>query len=92
MSNKPLKHIRILEIGGYIAAPYATSLLCTLGAEVVKVERPGGGDPFRRDLNELSPYFIQYNAGKLSLGVDLKAAEGIEIGRASCRERVCSVV
>jgi len=82
MPHKPLKHIRILEIGGYIAAPYATSLLCTLGAEVVKVERPGGGDPFRRDLNELSPYFIQYNAGKLSLGVDLKATEGIELIKA----------
>jgi len=82
MEHKPLKEIRILELGGYISAPYATSLLGALGAEVVKVERPVGGDDFRRQDNDRSPYFIQYNAGKRSLGVDLKKSEGVALVKA----------
>jgi len=82
MQHKPLKGIRILELGGYISLPYATSLLCALGAEVVKVEKPGGGDDFRRGENHRSLYFIQYNAGKRSLGVDLKNPEGMALVKA----------
>ncbi|WAM19699.1 CaiB/BaiF CoA transferase family protein [Rhodococcus sp. JS3073] len=82
MSPKPLQHIRILEIGGYIAAPYSTSILCALGAEVVKVEKPQGGDDFRRDLDHRSPYFVQYNAGKKSIAVDVKRPEGVDLVRA----------
>ncbi|MEV7663668.1 CaiB/BaiF CoA-transferase family protein [Paenarthrobacter sp. NPDC089316] len=79
MQHKPLEGIRILEIGGYIALPLGTSILCSLGAEVVKVERPGAGEDFRRHQNDKSPYFRQYNTGKQSLAVDLKSAEGVEI-------------
>ncbi|MFC9837386.1 CaiB/BaiF CoA transferase family protein [Rhodococcus sp. NPDC127530] len=82
MSPKPLQHIRILEIGGYISAPYSTSILCALGAEVVKVEKPQGGDDFRRDLDHRSPYFVQYNAGKKSIAVDVKRPEGVDLVRA----------
>ncbi|WP_439678415.1 CaiB/BaiF CoA transferase family protein [Embleya sp. MST-111070] len=82
MQHKPLSGIRILELGGYISAPYASSLLCALGAEVVKVEKPGTGEDFRRLKNDRSPYFIQYNAGKHSLAVDLKTPEGIELVKA----------
>src|SRR5690348_12634948 len=82
MQSKPLSHVRILEIGGYISMPYGTSLLCALGAEVVKVEKPVAGEDFRRGANETSEYFVQYNAGKRSLSVDLKRAEGIELVRA----------
>ncbi|MGV9790530.1 CaiB/BaiF CoA transferase family protein [Streptomyces sp. NPDC003435] len=82
MQHKPLNGIRILELGGYISAPYASSLMCALGAEVVKVERPGTGEDFRRHKNDRSPYFIQYNAGKRSLAVDLKTPEGIELVKA----------
>jgi crotonobetainyl-CoA:carnitine CoA-transferase CaiB-like acyl-CoA transferase len=82
MESKPLSHVRILEIGGYISMPYGTSLLCALGAEVVKVEKPGTGEDFRRGQNETSEYFVQYNAGKRSLGVDLKRPEGVELVRA----------
>ncbi len=85
MIQKPLQHIRILEIGGYIAAPYSTSILCALGAEVVKVEKPHTGDDFRRNLDHRSPYFVQYNAGKKSLAVDIKRPEGVDLVRASCR-------
>jgi crotonobetainyl-CoA:carnitine CoA-transferase CaiB-like acyl-CoA transferase len=78
----PLAGMRVLELGGYIAGPYACSLLCALGADVVKVERPGGGDDFRRGVDDQSLYFIQYNAGKRSLAVDLKHPEGVALVRA----------
>ncbi len=82
MQHKPLDGIRILEIGGYIALPFATSMLCALGAEVVKVERPVVGEDFRRHQNDGSPYFRQYNTGKRSLAVDLKRPEGIALVKA----------
>jgi crotonobetainyl-CoA:carnitine CoA-transferase CaiB-like acyl-CoA transferase len=82
MQPRPLSGVRILEVGGYISIPYAASLMCALGADVVKVERPGAGDDFRRGVNNRSPYFRQYNAGKRSLGVDLKRPEGVEVVKA----------
>lgn len=78
MQHKPLAGIRVLELGGYISLPYATSLLSALGADVVKVEKPGAGDDFRRGDNNRSPYFIQHNAGKRSLSVDLKGPDPAE--------------
>src|SRR5262245_42472505 len=81
MARAPLQGIRVLELGGYISGPYGTSLLCAMGAEVVKVERPGLGDDFRRRLNDKSTYFVQYNSGKRSLAVDLKAPEGAALVR-----------
>jgi crotonobetainyl-CoA:carnitine CoA-transferase CaiB-like acyl-CoA transferase len=82
MQQTPLKNIRVLEIGGYIALPYATSLLSALGADVVKVEKPGPGDDFRRGQNDRSLYFRQYNAGKRSLSVDLKDPQGVALVKA----------
>jgi crotonobetainyl-CoA:carnitine CoA-transferase CaiB-like acyl-CoA transferase len=75
----PLTGIRVLEFGGYISLPYATSLLNSLGADVVKVERPITGDDFRRGVGVESFFFRQYNAGKRSLSLDLKRPEGIEV-------------
>ncbi|WP_417722666.1 CaiB/BaiF CoA transferase family protein [Salipiger sp.] len=77
----PLDGIRILEIGAYIAGPYAGAMLCAMGAEVVKVE-PKGGDPFRRGAGNRDPYFRQYNAGKRSIAIDLKAPEGVALVKA----------
>jgi crotonobetainyl-CoA:carnitine CoA-transferase CaiB-like acyl-CoA transferase len=82
MQHKPLQGIRVLEIGGYISAPYATSLLSALGAEVVKVEKPGTGDEFRRHENTGSIFWVQYNVGKRSLAVDLKHREGVALMKA----------
>ncbi|SFW79853.1 CaiB/BaiF CoA transferase family protein [Amycolatopsis australiensis] len=82
MQHKPLDGIRILEIGGYIALPFGTSMLCALGAEVVKVEKPVAGEDFRRHQNDRSPYFRQYNTGKRSLSVDLKNPEGVALVKA----------
>lgn len=82
MQDKPLDGIRILEIGGYISLPFATSMLCSLGAEVVKVEKPVVGEDFRRHQNDMSPYFRQYNTGKRSLSVDLKTEAGVDLVKA----------
>jgi len=62
--------------------PYSASLLSSLGADVVKVERPLTGDDFRRGMEDRSLYFRQYNAGKRSLAVDLKRPEGVEVLKA----------
>ena len=79
VQHRPLEGIRILEIGGYISLPFGCAMLSGLGADVVKVEKPGDGDDFRRRLNDQSPFFIQYNSGKRSLGVDLKRPEGVAV-------------
>src|ERR687885_495737 len=78
----PLTGIRVLELGAYISGPYAAAILGALGADVVKVEPPNGGDPFRRSIENDSLYFVQYNAGKRSIAVDLKRPEGIELVKA----------
>jgi crotonobetainyl-CoA:carnitine CoA-transferase CaiB-like acyl-CoA transferase len=80
--TKPLSGIRVLELGAYISGPYCGSLLASLGAEVVKVEPPKGGDAFRRGVDIGSAYFVQYNAGKKSLAVDLKSPDGVALIKA----------
>lgn len=76
----PLKGIRVLELGAYISGPYAGSLLASLGADVVKVEAPSG-DAFRRGVGVKSHYFVQYNAGKRSIAVNLKDPRGVALIR-----------
>ncbi|MBF9032675.1 CoA transferase [Rhodobacterales bacterium HKCCE2091] len=80
--SRPLEGIRVLDFGAFIAGPYAASILSMLGAEVVKVEPPKGGDAFRRGLGTADPYFIQSNAGKKSLAVDLKSPDGLALVKA----------
>lgn len=79
MQGRPLDGIKILELAAYISGPYAGSLLAALGAEVIKVEAPSGGEPFRRGQGVLSNYYAQYNAGKKSIAVDLKSAAGVAV-------------
>lgn len=78
----PLAGIRVLETSAYISGPYASALFASLGADVVKIEPPKGGDAFRRGVEIGSPYFVQYNAGKRSLAVDLKKPEGADLVKA----------
>ncbi|MEX0666472.1 MAG: CoA transferase [Acidimicrobiia bacterium] len=68
-----LDGLRVLEIGGEIAAPYATKLLCELGADVIKVE-PAHGDPLRNWRGGALFRFL--NGGKHSVATDLLADEG----------------
>lgn len=72
-----LQDIRVLDLGSFITAPYAAMLLAEMGAEVVKVERPGGGDPFRAfDGNLYSPQFQAHNRNKKSIVVDYDQPAG----------------
>jgi crotonobetainyl-CoA:carnitine CoA-transferase CaiB-like acyl-CoA transferase len=80
----PLEGIRVVEFAQYVAGPFAGSLLAELGAEVVKVEPPGG-DVYRYVM-PVAPgvgrYFVPLNRGKRSVVMDLKTAVGLERSRA----------
>ncbi|MDY0012499.1 MAG: CoA transferase [Rhodocyclaceae bacterium] len=75
---KLLKDIRILDFGAFITGPFAAMLLAELGADVVKVERPGEGDPFRsfRD-GHYSPHFQAHNRNKRSVTLDYAQPDGL---------------
>ncbi|HEK0907368.1 CoA transferase [Pseudomonas putida] len=78
----PLQGIRVLEIGTLIAAPFAARLLGEFGAEVIKIEALGQGDPLRkwRKLHDgTSLWWYLQSRNKKSLALDLKAAEGLAI-------------
>ena len=75
-----LKGVRVVELGTMITAPLAGMMLADLGAEVIKVEHPQGGDPFRSFRGGLySPHFIAYNRGKRSIKLDLRNASGRDV-------------
>lgn len=82
-----LEGLRILDLTQYITGPYCTKLLAGLGAEVIKIERPDGGDPARRmgpfagdDPNpEKSGLFLHLNTNKKSITLNLKTQEGLRI-------------
>jgi len=80
----PLKGIRVIEIGTLIAAPFAARLMAEFGAEVIKIEAPGDGDPIRkwRKLHEgTSLWWYLQSRNKKSIAVNLKSEEGIDIIR-----------
>lgn len=77
-----LEGIRILDITSYIAGPYASLLLADLGADVIKIETPGKGDPFRtwdKEPKDYSPSFCALNRNKKSITLDMKKPEGRDI-------------
>jgi crotonobetainyl-CoA:carnitine CoA-transferase CaiB-like acyl-CoA transferase len=88
----PLSHIRVLDLSRVLAAPWTGQNLADLGAEVIKVERPGKGDdsrafgppwlkdPAGRDTTE-SAYFLAANRGKKSITVNISSPRGQEIVR-----------
>jgi crotonobetainyl-CoA:carnitine CoA-transferase CaiB-like acyl-CoA transferase len=75
----PLSGVRVIEVGAFMAAPFAAMQLADLGAEVVKLENPGGGDPLRTSgpfvAGESSP-FARLNRNKRSVALDLKSPAG----------------
>ncbi|MBM7242537.1 CoA transferase [Rhodococcus fascians] len=83
--SKPLAGITIVDFSRVLAAPLATQTLAELGAQVVKIERPGRGDETRSFEPTLpageSAYFFAFNRGKQSITLDLKSTEGVDIAR-----------
>ena len=96
----PLSHVRVLDLGRIMAAPWATQLLADLGADVIKVERPGTGD----DTRSWGPpflaggggtpgdagYFLSVNRGKRSITLDVSKPDGQAVIRRLAEE--CDVV
>jgi crotonobetainyl-CoA:carnitine CoA-transferase CaiB-like acyl-CoA transferase len=89
----PLSHLKVLDLSRILAAPWAGQVLADLGAEVIKVERPGAGDdtrawgpPFLKDAagqdTKEAGYYLAVNRGKRSITVSLDKPEGQAIVRA----------
>jgi len=89
---RPLSHIRVLDLSRVLAGPWASQNLADLGAEVIKIERPGSGDdtrswgpPFLKDKDgkdtREAAYFLSVNRGKKSVTLDISKAEGQRIAR-----------
>ena len=75
----PLSGIRVVDLTRIIAGPFCTQLLADMGAEVIKIEAPGKGDPTRRQgakVDGFSYYFAQFNRNKKSVALDLYTEEG----------------
>jgi len=83
----PLAGIKVLEHGTFITGPCAAMLLADMGADVVKVELPGAGDPFRAFKGGLySPHFQTYNRNKRSIELDTRKPEDREAFERLVRE------
>lgn len=90
--DAPLEGIRVLDLSRILAGPWAAQLLADYGADVVKVERPGGGDetrrwgpPWIRDARDGTPgdaaYFLSANRNKRSITIDLAHPQGRQLVR-----------
>ena len=79
MTGYPLENVRVVDLTQYVAGPYCTQVLADLGADIVKVERPGKGDVYRGQgpvfANGESASFLTLNRGKRSLELDIKKEE-----------------
>jgi CoA:oxalate CoA-transferase len=83
---KPLQGVRVADFSHVMAGPFASHFLCAMGADVIKVETPGRGDPMRdygpdAELRGMSPGFMAANAGKRSIALNLKSEQGLEAAR-----------
>ena len=88
MPEGALAGIRVVEVGNFMAAPFCTMQLADLGADVVKIENPDGGDLVRTTapfLDGESSSFVRLNRNKRSLALDLKAPRGKEALRKLAR-------
>jgi len=82
---KALEGIRVLDFTQYLSGPHGTSVLCELGAEIIKIEMPGKGEPERQAMPKTpkreSYQFLSYNRGKKSITLNLKSPKGVEIAK-----------
>jgi crotonobetainyl-CoA:carnitine CoA-transferase CaiB-like acyl-CoA transferase len=97
-NSGPLSHIKVLDLSRILAAPWAGQILADLGAEVIKVERPGAGDdtrswgpPFLKDAagqnTKEAGYYLAVNRGKRSITVSLEKPEDSQGACGACRHR-----
>jgi CoA:oxalate CoA-transferase len=82
---KALQGIRVLDFTQYLSGPHGTSVLSELGAEVIKIEMPGKGEPERLAMpmtpKRESYQFLSYNRGKKSITLNLKSPKGVEMAK-----------
>jgi CoA:oxalate CoA-transferase len=82
---KALEGVRVLDFTQYLSGPHCTAVLSELGAEIIKVEMPGTGEPERvappKTPQRESYQFLSYNRGKKSVTLNLKDPKGIEIAK-----------
>ncbi len=85
MAETPLSDIRVIELGALIAGPFCGQILADFGAEVIKLEAPGTGDPMRQWGRSLpkgqSPWWPVIGRGKKSVTLDLRKPEGQAVAR-----------
>ena len=91
---RPLEGIRVIDLTHVLAGPFSTHQLCMMGADVIKIEKPGQGDQTRGlalqpELNGLAPGFVALNSGKRSVVVDLKTDEGRGSSKSWWRRPTC---
>jgi crotonobetainyl-CoA:carnitine CoA-transferase CaiB-like acyl-CoA transferase len=83
MTPPPLSNRKVLDLSRVLAGPYCTMMLADMGADVIKIERPGAGDDTRGYgppfINGESTYFLSVNRGKRSMTLDLKHNKGMQI-------------
>jgi crotonobetainyl-CoA:carnitine CoA-transferase CaiB-like acyl-CoA transferase len=85
MQQTALKSLRVIDFSRVVAGPYSTMLLGDMGAEIIKVERPGTGDDSRSwgppSRGEVSTYFLGLNRNKKSIAIDLATEDGKALAR-----------
>jgi len=88
MSSAPLQGLRVIDFTRVLAGPHCTKALRDLGADVTKIEPPSGdiGRAGLPNVNGIGLYFVQQNAGKRNLSIDLNYAEAREIVAHLCRD------
>jgi formyl-CoA transferase len=90
MTELPLSGIKVIDFTGVQAGPACTQMLAWFGADVLKVERPGGGDVTRNQLRDIPDvdalYFTMLNSNKRSLAINTKSSEGLEVMEKLIRE------
>jgi len=80
--KRALEGVRILDLTAHLAGPFTTMLLADMGAEVIKIERPGKGDPSRLSrpmIKGQSSYFLFHNRNKKGIALNLKTEKGLRI-------------
>src|SRR5215213_8656118 len=86
---RPLAGLRVLDLSRVLAGPWCTQLLADLGADVIKIERPGGGDDTRHwgppwhgeGERRVAAYFLSANRGKRSAAIDFATEDGAALVR-----------